>query len=262
MGGRRLALGVAALVAAGCLGSPPFSPGDPDGTPVASDAGEPEDGGEPADGGDPLLVGLLRWYRMDEAMDAGDGTGIAPDETGRGDGTCPNARCPALVAGHIGSAYEYDGIDDEILVADRAELHSPSGTVALWVYLNDSDPHMIVSKPFETELENSWLLYAPGDGSLFYETMTNYQMTGTGLLAGGRWLHLAATWSPEGNAAWVDGERVLDVGEGTLFDDNPVVLGADHDHGGQILPLHGLLDDVRIYDRVLPDDEIEALAAM
>lgn len=218
---------------------------------TGADSGGRGDG----DGGLTPMDGLVGWYPMDQAPD----DGVVLDATGRADGSC--TVCPTATFGHLGGAYQFSGTGDEILIPDHEALHSASGTIALWVYLSDDQPNMIASKPFETETANSWLLYADADGSLLLETMTAFTETGAGAIAPDAWFHLAGTWSPGGDTLYVNGEALATAGSGTVFDGNQVVLGADHDHGGQIYPLYGLLDDVRIYDRALSLDEIAALAA-
>lgn len=203
------------------------------------------------------MDGLVAWYRMDEAPAAGN----VIDSASGHDGSC--TACPVLVAGRIGEgAYQFSGTGDEILIADAEELHSVSGTVSVWVYLLDDEPHAIVSKPFQTDMANSWLLLAQGSSLLLFETMTVALWTSPAELVPQQWIHLAGVWSPTGNITYVNGERVGSDGEGTVFDGNPVVLGADHDHGDQIEPLFGQLDDVRIYDRALSASEIDELAGM
>lgn len=207
----------------------------------------------PADASDD---GLIAWYQMDQPPDDGvivDAHGLAP-------GSCEV--CPSLEPGHIGSAYRFDGVADEVVVPARPELHPAAGTVACWVYLLDGEPNMILSKPFGGETENSWLLYALGDGQLLFETVSNWSPSTTAPIGPDRWIHLAATWSSAGNVAYVDGTPVTGEGQGTLFDDNPMVFGADRDYGSPVYPLNGLVDDVRLYDRALDEAEIAALAAM
>jgi len=41
-----------------------------------------------------------------------------------------------------------------------------------------------------------------------------------------------------------------------------MTIGARNDRGNIIAHLNGCIDDVRVYDRVLTDAEIQALAAM
>lgn len=77
----------------------------------------------------------------------------------------------------------------------------------------------------------------------------------------GTWIHAAIRWDGVTKALFLDGqlssahaaaERTLLVGD--------VVLGADQAFGSQISPFPGLVDDVRIYDAALTDDEIQRLA--
>ncbi len=233
-----------AALAAGCLDVP-----DP--------ADQPPDPGDETS----LTDGLVGWYEMDLAVDGGDGeTGIAPDATGGGDGICIEPACPALVAGRIGLAYEFDGLDDEVVIDDRPALHSDSGTLSVWVYPTATST-MFATKAYGTGTQDSWLLYGSFDGTVGFETADGLTYSAEAL-ALGVWTHLAMTWSPDGNRLYIRGALAEVSGVGTAFDDHPVILGADYDSGDQVLQMKGMLDDVRIYDRVLSEEEITELASM
>ena len=78
------------------------------------------------------------------------------------------------------------------------------------------------------------------------------------------WTHVAMTVNPGGNVQlWVDGiMRDTKAGAPNTLIADPAAsprLGCRHD-GTQ--PFEGIADDVRVYGRVLTDDEIRALASL
>jgi len=84
----------------------------------------------------------------------------------------------------------------------------------------------------------------------------------TQLLVFGAWTHIAATWSGTALEMFIDGESI-GVEPSMLFevDEHDVYVGCDDDVPVGITHfLHGSLDDVRMYSRVLDDTEVAALA--
>lgn len=86
-------------------------------------------------------------------------------------------------------------------------------------------------------------------------------LTGTTPVGDGAWRHVVVTYSPGAHTIYLDGE--IDAASaltGTMQDDATVALsiGAWIDHGGGYAS--GQIDDLRIYDHVLSQSEIRALA--
>lgn len=86
----------------------------------------------------------------------------------------------------------------------------------------------------------------------------------------GRWVHVACTFRKDvGVSLYLDGERVTSAAVlmGELKDDEEADLVIGRDPTAPVVArcfptgvLHGLVDDVRIYDQALADDELRALA--
>lgn len=75
-------------------------------------------------------------------------------------------------------------------------------------------------------------------------------------LPAGRWIHLVQTWNGRSLEFWIDGRRLDSVpAMGRLAEgDSPVRIGWD-----QYYFFKGDIDEVRIYDRALSDDEVRAV---
>jgi hypothetical protein len=72
------------------------------------------------------------------------------------------------------------------------------------------------------------------------------------------WTHVAFTWDADGAEIFINGEPENSSSEGIMGDGTYVdlTLGTENFH---LNPFVGVMDDVRIYNRVLTDDEIGVL---
>jgi hypothetical protein len=241
-----------------------------------ADAGE-VDGG-PADSGtvgtdggmtDPTLVA---WYRCESAS-----PGTVPDSTGNGNhGMCSPGRCPMIATGHVGNACRFARSDlDEVRVPSLGDFAPSALTVTAWVWHQGGSEGSLIGKPVGTDISNSWQLelrdFMSGDpvpDVVLFSTAPNE--TGWDQLdyyfptpPERRWIHVAGTWNGSQRQLFVDGVREL-AGSGTIVSDgHHVLIGFDEndDGAGAWNHLDGLLDEIRIYSRVLSSSEIAALAA-
>ena len=222
-----------------------------------------------------LKDGLLGYWPLDEAdgKTAADASGNGNDAALKGNGVTwkPND-------GKLGGAAEFDGGGDAIEDDNGADYINDltAITVSVWVKSDEvpSDRGFIDGRD-------------PGGD----DTVLSLRYDAAGFEAGGKdvikagitttggiqrletsndvqtksWQHFALTWS-SGNelALYIDGE--LDTPtfnspetKGKLTDATKLVIGkGEKDQGRSWI---GLIDDVRIYDRVLDDAEIADLAA-
>ena len=222
-----------------------------------------------------LKDGLLGYWNLDEAdgKTAADSSGNGNDATLKGNGIKwkPNG-------GKLGGALEFDGGGDGAEDDNGADYINglTAITVAVWV------------KSAETKSDRGFIDGRDPGGD---DTVLSLRYDAAGFEAGGNnvvkagitttggiqrlessndmqtdsWQHFALTWS-SGNelALYIDGE--LDtptfnspVTKGKLTDATKLVIGKGEKDQGR--SWSGLIDDVRIYDRVLDDGEIADLAA-
>ena len=213
--------------------------------------------------------GLVAYWPLDE----GSGT-TAGDASGYGhDGTLTNMD-PATdwVAGHIGGALQFDGVDDEVIIPDSDLLDdTPTITIALWAYpmLLDGDPRGPISKRVHYHTEHAWAVFFYGGDHLNVDIETNNNRFATSRVFNvDQWYHLAVVFdgslSPNQRVSvYVNGalERTAYEASSAIGNKNaPVVLGQLN--GNTEGWFDGLIDDVRIYRRALTADEISQLAAM
>jgi hypothetical protein len=201
---------------------------------------------------------LVHHWKLDENTTGG--TSVVVDSIGGLNGDIQGAQS---VPGKAGNALSFDGSDDVVTIQNF--IPPQQGTVAFWI-----DPGFGSSKQrvfgaggdFEVIVYSTGIvrneLFAGGSGTL---------QSNSGSVEPGQWFHIAVTYAYD-NAGpstalevYINGE--LDVvgtaGEPSVPTDTTLLLGyragaAGGEHYG------GLLDDLRIYDHVLSEAEIKALA--
>ena len=168
---------------------------------------------------------------------------------------------PAYTAtGRIGGAYQYDGVNDHILAGNLG--HLGQGTISFWMY---ADAIENWRNPFSTD-------YASWDDCLrFEESLPGDFVVGLGPILGGAfytsamqsrtWYHVAFAWTGTGYWGWLNGQLAFSGSHNNqlYLDFNNVAMG----NGYSTSPdryWKGMVDEVRIYNRVLSDGEVSALA--
>ncbi|UCD53349.1 MAG: discoidin domain-containing protein [Phycisphaerales bacterium] len=196
---------------------------------------------------DPSLVG---WWKLDEAS----GT-FAHDASGRGyDGTLQGG--PTWVAGTVDGALAFDGEDDYVEIGrvgidgtDRRTLTGwarastaeiPEGT-GVFGFLPDGSTD---GTYFDVEVDNAgnYVVNVQGWVGVFGPVDTE-------------WHHFVATYEGDGGSWYLDGQ-LIDVSAGEIGTIDQVRIGANLNTAAHF---PGLIDDVRIYNRVLTETEIQAV---
>ncbi|HPY52076.1 MAG TPA: LamG domain-containing protein, partial [Sedimentisphaerales bacterium] len=201
--------------------------------------------------GDPTLVG---WWKLDE----GTGT-TARDISGYGnDGTFGGD--PQWVAGRFGKALEFDGSDDFLDCGNDPSLDLTLWTIAFWLNAaQNKDYNGFVIKGLDAAENYEVLGFA--DGSFHFPiTMTGgartYVNSVTGVIVAGEWAHYAYLYdSTDGRRLYKNGDLVFDDSEsGTpQASTDPLTIGNEQPMSRFV---DGIMDDVRIYSRVLTLDEL------
>lgn len=258
MAGRSgVVLAFAAIAAGGCLGVP--SQG-------ADAAADDADGGGTGDGpgspdGAPLpTAGLLAHYPLDDIL----GTG-SDDVVGGFDATCADA-CPTATEGRIGGAASFgQAADQALLVADTAQLRLSQGTVTVWARLEfGGSLSGVIAKPLAGSASaKSWEIYLDAENRPHLKTAPGDDLAAAAPIATDAWVHLALSWDTAGRSLRLDGVPIaVDDTPGELtYDATPFVFGTGYVADVFAVQFRGALDDLRIYDRVLDDDEVAALVA-
>jgi len=207
-----------------------------------------------------LLVGLQAYYPFN---------GNANDESGNGNhGTPDGAGLVVDRHGDLTGAYDFDGLDDHIDVPNAASLNGMTEmTLSSWI--KTTSDGVILAKGNSTA-GGQWQYsqtVALGSGrviAFYFAGAAHLSAVGSANVDDGEWHSVISTIKNNVEAkTYVDG--VL-VGTGTpsifswnLSDTTPLVIGGRND-GTQYFD--GQIDDIRIYDRILSQNEINILAEL
>ncbi len=189
-----------------------------------------------------LDVGLVAYYPF---------KGDATDESGNGyDGTVNGATLTADRFGNADSAYHFDGSSSYIDLGNMGGFK----TVSMWVkqasrsefdfYFGHNDFRLYASS-----VENGRLSFGDGSGSLTSSVQMDSQA--------GQWVHVVAVSDGANSKVYFNGTNATVTGK-TLAATSISDVNLGRWTGGTHY-LNGDLDDIRIYDRVLSDQEIQSL---
>ncbi len=203
------------------------------------------------------LGGLIAWWKLDESTgdEAADASGNGRTAYLRGS---PQWR---PTSGKINGALELDGTDDYVETGNT--MYLPVWTIATWVKSPAAPSSMEESGPIhrEANYQINWdHLIDEFRGAAGVRVGMNWYGAGFGDLRADTWYHLTATY---------DGENLRAYRDGVLISDNAGPSGpADAENATLKLGRHalrdghfaGTIDEVRIYNTVLGEAEIAALA--
>jgi hypothetical protein len=191
---------------------------------------------------DPTL--LVHW-----ALDEDSGS-IAQDSADDKDAYVMGDPLWQPTGGIVDGALGLDGIDD--CVTTDFVLNPAYGPFSAFAYVKGGAPGQVVIS--QTDGAN-WLLADPSEGNL----MTELRSPGRGggplqsqtVITDGNWHHIGLVWDGSNRTLYVDDVAVAeDMQNGLEGSDGGLFLGCDKGMEPGIF-WSGLIDDVRIYDRVM-----------
>lgn len=215
---------------------------------------------------DAINTGLVGYWKLDE----GSGT-TATDSSGNGNtGTLVNG--PTWTAGRIGQGLAFDGLTNYVTVPSTAALNAYPLTVAVWMKTNSTTGvRGVVNKYLAGSYDGYQVFLNNGNLCAWYLRDTaNYVYDGSGCpfnLAGytdNQWHHVAFVVDASGGRLYVDGlvkgSLAWTGTAGPPSTAQPIHLGHYPGAFGGAEYFPGVLDDVRIYNRALTVEEIQALS--
>ena len=201
--------------------------------------------------------GLVGYWSFDE----GAGT-TARDLSGRGNtGTLVNN--PTWTTGRVAGGLSFDGVNDFVRV-----LHSPSlniannVTVEAWVKSNADRTYQIIGKNtmfFATGARGWHISTANNPADLIWEVQDGVGRWSTRFLTGRlfSWIHIVATRDGNIIRTYTNGIlRAQATVGGTMESVDDLFIGS---FMGASQFFHGLIDEVRIYNRALTEAEIRTI---
>jgi hypothetical protein len=188
------------------------------------------------------------------------------DETGHHHGTCLGSGCPTLTTGgSIEGAYEFDGGDDVVRVPASPEFEFTNGfAVAAWIQraANGDDP-CFISQRFGAQGDAWQICSSPNDLVVFYSRGTTEGNNDDYLYARqpspGSWFHITISWDGLKKRIYLFGILQNEIEHPIFLDSSSITIGGVIDGGQPRLLFAGLMDDVRIYNRALSEEEINDL---
>jgi len=207
---------------------------------------------------DPSLVG---WWTFDE----GSGQ-VAKDTSGKSvDGTFFGAPTWGQEGDHRGILL-FDGTDDYVFIDGLFQV--PVYTIAFWFRVDNGSGQRDIFSAYAVGVVHGILLEMQGDGTLRYLHRyplgtgggTNIYTTTT--YDDGAWYHAVMVKTADTIKLYINGEELdtaADTSEFNPGDAFGVALGVLDDERGLARMFPGAMDDVRIYDRPMSQEEIQAI---
>ncbi|MEN6423877.1 MAG: protein kinase [Phycisphaerales bacterium] len=189
---------------------------------------------------DPTLV--AHW-----AFDETEGT-VVSDSAGDCDGMLSLGATWQPEGGVVGGALQFDGVVGCVIVDSIPDLGTGPFSVIAWV--KGGEPgEIIVCHGGAT----NWLLANPIDGSLMTKLTSASQPMAQGfseaVITDGKWHRIGLVWDGADRILYADGQEVArDPQEEITISDGSLMIGASRDANTL---WSGLIDDVRIYNRVV-----------
>ncbi|AWB28280.1 LamG-like jellyroll fold domain-containing protein [Halococcoides cellulosivorans] len=194
----------------------------------------------------------------------------APDYSGSANDATASGNVTTDANGTFGTgAYDFDGTDDYLSQSGVSGDQLPM-TVSLWYNW---------SREGGGERQAFLSAYKGNETSLRIHNTSNYQdyiwqtysteshgISGSGTAEIGTWTHLAAVAEPIDGSENVtyrlyeDGTEIANATDAWTPASNDFFVGARNISGSPDRYFNGSLDDLRLYDRALSSDEIDALA--
>ncbi len=205
---------------------------------------------------DPNLVG---WWKLDEGSGVNvlDGSGRGNHGTLKGD--------PQWVIGHDGDALEFTGSRTYVDCGNAEALNVGVFSVSFWCNIpNTQGWNHIISRGSHGASGSpgsvNWgVMMYDAQETILFETFNDTSWTGiTADTTTGEWHHVVATYDGDTMQLYHDGELANTTsGAGILLDQSrPLLIGARSDAGTAGGFFSGSIDDVRIYNKALTQDEI------
>ncbi len=207
---------------------------------------------------DMLPNGLVAYYPFN---------GNAHDESGNGnDGTVMGAALTSDRFGNPDSAYSFDGGDDYIQVPDDDSLDLSDGlTIMAWIKSDNTEGgRVIVSKWNDNTSDHSYIFKDWDDSDrLSIELRDNNEgvfasLRGATPITIGEWILVATTFDSNAVKLYLNSaEDASSTATGIIKNSaTDMLIGALFTWGGIYQNFDGVIDDIRIYNRALTNEEI------
>ena len=222
----------------------------------------------------PLVYGLVGWWKINDGTAGNTCSGATVlDASGSGNtGTCQNT--PTWVNGPVnGGALNFNGGSQLVAAGNPTQINNlTTMTVAAWAYVTafTNTFGMIISKS-EPTLAHGWGFYTRNartdfEFSRLFSVSLGQWGCGSGSIATGKWYHVVVT--QDGTLSvpkfYINGQlssttytQVTPSGSLQTDASYPITLGGVS--GASTSMLNGVIEDVRVYNRILSAAEVQQL---
>ncbi len=202
---------------------------------------------------------------------------VATDEVNGNDGSDSGGVTSGVSGcGDGGTAFEFDGSDDYIAIAHDNKYLLDNGSVSLWFKSDNLSGHKAIFSKDSKNYDTGGHLHIYTDGSTLkarlQSTSSEVTLTSSGLSTG-NWYHVVVCWGVSGFKLFKNGVEVdsdsyvggLSSTSGGIGNYEPIAIGAGTWTSDDKLitpityPFDGVIDDVRIYDQALNEDQAAEL---
>jgi len=223
----------------------------------------------------PTMTGLVGYWAFDE----GKGAKARDSSFNTNHGDLQNMEESDWVDGKLGTGLNFDS-NGEVVTVTQNSINGDQGTTVFWLKpnhaYNDSGGYFFVAR-FSDYTENDfWVDHWVGnfnfeivyDGSTGGSRYTNriQEADLENYWTQNEWMHIVCTWDKNLSSntmnIYINGVRPPQSSPGTWSNSwvppTTIYIGNDGENSN-IDPADGIIDEVRIYDRALEANEIEAL---
>jgi len=167
------------------------------------------------------------------------------------------------VAGKVGSALSFDGVDDYVEAPTSPSLESPRFSALVWFKVltlpSDKGEWAEPIQKHDSGI-NGWCIAMDRANEIKPHTGdgTDWYMASTGVyVERDVWYHVAITFDGAVLKSYVNGDLKVSLPASYSISANPLRLAIPKDWPGE--RMHGLVDEARVYNRVLSAAEVKLL---
>lgn len=206
-----------------------------------------------------LRDGLVGWWKMDE------GAGTTVNDASASGYSLTLQNSPAWVTGcSRGNCLSFNGSSQYLKGASTLSLSGSSVSIAFWVYFRaNAGWSTLISKANATNNSTAWdwgvLMQNGANGIYLIRNGSNVNPTGTAISTN-TWTHVVGTMNDTASKVYFNG-ALIDTQGG-------IGSGNTQDTAGRVVNIAGsnssdfvnaVMDDVRVYNRILSDQEVKDL---
>ena len=165
--------------------------------------------------------------------------------------------------GYFGGGLEFDQVGDEVNVPYHEDLNQETFTVTAWANVEpgSANHRAVVSNRDEPPTAGHIFYCEPGNTWQFWTGDGGWKSVQGPAVNLGEWDHLAGTYADGTQKLYVNGELVGEIASAPNVNPSQEFLigaGANERANHEYL-FKGIIDEVRVYDRVLSEAEIASV---